>query len=1051
VTFYADLHVHSKYSRATSRDCDLEQMAFWARKKGVAVLGTGDFTHPAWLDELRRKLVPAEPGLYRLRADLQKQVDEWLGGPATGPVRFMLQVEISTIYKKDGRTRKVHHLIYAPDLEKAQCVQDSLARIGNVTSDGRPILGLDSRHLLEIALESGEGCYLIPAHIWTPWFAVLGSKSGFDTIEQCYDDLSGEIFALETGLSSDPAMNWRLSSLDRYALVSNSDAHSPPRIGREACVFDTEIDYFAMRRALETGQGYGGTVEFFPEEGKYHFDGHRKCGVSFSPGETRKHAGLCPECGKPLTLGVMHRVDELADRPDVPESLPPRAAPFRSFVALDELLSEILGVGRDTKTVKRRYEDLVSRLGPELFILEHAALEDIRRAGSSIIAEAIARMRQGRVIRAAGFDGQYGTVRMFTNDELRCGSSVGLLFDLPEEDPKPGPPAEHTAPASDFVGPDVPAEKPIEKSAASIPPISDRILDQLDPEQQAAALITHGPLLIVAGPGTGKTRTLTHRLAHLVSRHGVPPEQCLAITFTRRAAGEMTDRLAQLLPDACDRLPVMTFHALGLSMLEEHGSRLGLPQPLRVACRTECLRLLQEALAVGERKANRLLAQISHHKRRRVYEVHQIDTHAGASLSDDRKSGAPRTPSDSGDCPDFREAKMGLSPSGSDCRGAKTGLSPSQPPKPDPETAHTLDVYQQQLRARGLVDFDDLLVLPVRLLETSPDLVDHYRSRYRWVSVDEYQDIDHFQYRLIKLLVPADGNLCAIGDPDQAIYGFRGADVSYFQRFQEDFPAAKTVSLVRNYRSTRTIVDASLQVIAPESLIDERSLWAQVEGPDRIEIHQCATDRAEAEFVVHTIERMIGGSVDSGRVQTHEGESLSFGDFAVLYRTDAQADALIEAFARSGMPFQKRSHDSLADQPAVETLVRLVDELPEGQSVPERLDQAAAELLADDPQPRRSCSQTIRSWRRRWRRSARWPSVTRATPGTSSPNWRWAWMSTCGKSGPTALPSSRSTRPRAWSSPWCSSPAAKTAWCRSTGARPPKPTWPKSAASSSWA
>ena len=275
--FYADLHIHSKFSRATSRDADLEHMAIWARKKGVSVLGTGDFTHPAWFAEIQEKLVPAEPGLFRLRDDLAQEVDRQLTGACQGPIRFMLEVEISTIYKKGESTRKVHHLIYAPDLQTAQRLIQQLSRIGNLQSDGRPILGLDSRDLLEIALQSGEGCYLIPAHIWTPWFAVLGSKSGFDSVEDCYGDLAPEIFALETGLSSDPPMNWRLSSLDRYQLVSNSDAHSPPKIGREACAFDTELDYFAMRRALESGEGYGGTVEFFPEEGKYHMDGHRKC------------------------------------------------------------------------------------------------------------------------------------------------------------------------------------------------------------------------------------------------------------------------------------------------------------------------------------------------------------------------------------------------------------------------------------------------------------------------------------------------------------------------------------------------------------------------------------------------------------------------------------------------------------------------------------------------------------------------------------------------------------------------------------------------------
>jgi len=404
-------------------------MAFWARKKGVSVIGTGDFTHPKWFSEISEKLVPAEPGLFRLREDLERQIDEWLNGVRGDPVRFMLQVEISTIYKKDDKTRKIHHLIYAPDLLQAQNINRALGRIGNIASDGRPILGLDSRNLLEITLQSGPGCYLIPAHIWTPWFAVLGSKSGFDSIEHCYGDLAGEIFAVETGLSSDPPMNWRLSSLDRYTLVSNSDAHSPPKIGREACIFDTPIDYFAMRRALETGQGYHGTIEFFPEEGKYHLDGHRKCNTCLTPDESKKHNGNCPICSKPLTLGVMYRVEQLADRPMFPanvseisttplRALPPRAAAFRSLVPLEEVLAEIEGKGPKTKTVQRQYEDLISRLGSELFILEQAPLEIIQREGSSLVAEAISRMRSGQVIRQSGYDGEYGRIRFFTPKEL---------------------------------------------------------------------------------------------------------------------------------------------------------------------------------------------------------------------------------------------------------------------------------------------------------------------------------------------------------------------------------------------------------------------------------------------------------------------------------------------------------------------------------------------------------------------------------------------------------------------------------------------------------
>jgi DNA helicase-2/ATP-dependent DNA helicase PcrA len=923
MTFYADLHVHSKFSRATSRDCDLEHLAFWARKKGVAVLGTGDFTHPGWFEEIQEKLVPAEPGLFRLRPELEKLVDEWLGGPGE-PVRFILQVEISTIYKKDGRCRKVHHLVYVPDLDKARHVRESLDRIGNIHSDGRPILGLDSRDLLEIALAAGEGCYLVPAHIWTPWFAVLGSKSGFDEIEHCYGDLSPEIFALETGLSSDPPMNWRLSRLDRYALVSNSDAHSPSKIAREACVFHTEMDYFAMRRSLRTGEGYGGTVEFFPEEGKYHYDGHRKCGVCLSPEETHKHAGVCPVCGKPLTLGVMHRVDELADRDVTPKEPPPQAAPFRSLIPLEEVLGEIHGVGPKSKAVQSKYEELVSRFGSELFILEHAPLEDIQRAGWPVLAEALSRMRQGRVICEAGFDGEYGKIRLFTKDELRRGASVGLLFDLKEEDEpaRPAPPPERAEqPASS-----VPASKKNESavgvgSPATTPPVGHAILDQLDPEQRAAAEITDGPLMIVAGPGTGKTRTLTHRLAHLIADGGIAPDACLAITFTRRAAGEMRERLRQLLGYHADRLAVMTFHALGLSILEEHGERVGLKSPVRVASQASCIELLQKALGVGGRKAARLLGKISQHKRR------------PEPITDRPENSLPLP---------LRE-RVGVRGSEQFRRGSHSSADPK-----------VLDTYHKHLRAQNLVDFDDLVALPVELLEANTDLVDHYRARYQWISVDEYQDVDHLQYRLIRLLAPPDGNLCVIGDPDQAIYGFRGGDVSYFQRFEEDFPSAQTISLVRNYRSTRTIVDASLQVMEPASLITGRSLDARLEGPERIEIHECTTDRAEAEFVVHSIERMIGGStffsMDSGRVEAHEGEALSFGDFAVLYRTDAQAGPLVEAFARSGIPFQKRSHDVLADQPAVRALVGVMEELPQDQPVPDRLEQAAAQVRDDHPQ-----------------------------------------------------------------------------------------------------
>jgi len=891
--FYADLHVHSRFSRATSRDCDLEHLALWAAKKGIAVVATGDFTHPEWFAQIEQQLTPAEPGLFRLRQEPPREICQNAVRLAPGDVRFMLQVEISTIYKKDGRTRKVHHLIYAPSLDAAREVTQRLARIGNLASDGRPILGLDSRHLLEIALESGPGCCLVPAHVWTPWFAVLGSQSGFDSIDECYDDLAGEIFALETGLSSDPAMNWRVSGLDRYALISNSDAHSPPKLGREACVFDTDRDYFAMFRALRTGEGYGGTVEFFPEEGKYHFDGHRKCGVCLAPDETLRYGGNCPVCGKPMTLGVMYRVHQLADRESIPEPLPARAAPFRSLIPLEEILSEVSGVGPQSSTVQRRYEDLLARLGPELEILDRIPPEDISRAASPLVAEGIVRMREGRVTRQAGFDGQYGTIRLFSEDELRRQTAVGLLFQ-PEERKEPSPDVAQPPPA--VPGSSAQAKKAAPENSAqpgaAVPQGARRgspdpadLLARLDPEQRSAAEAVHGPLLIVAGPGTGKTRTLTHRIAHLVSDGGVAPEQCLALTFSRRAAAEMVERLDRLLPGRADRVPVMTFHALGLTMLREQGEKLGLPSSWRVAGDLERSAMLAQAMSLSATKARQTLEGISRHKR-------------------------PEHPGRTG----FQPVPDGL--------------------ESRPTNREALEIYRREMAKRAWLDFDDLIAMPLQLLKTSQEVLDSYRSRFRWISVDEFQDIDAGQYELLRLLAPADANLCVIGDPDQAIYGFRGADPLSFQHFRDDYPAARTIVLTRNYRSTQTIVDAALQAIAPSTLIGQRRLDAAGAGPEQIEVHACTTDRAEAEFVVHTIERMLGGwsffSLDSRRAEAHEGQSLSFADFAVLYRTEAQSDVLAEALERSGIPFQRRSHDRLVEQPAVQAILDRLVALPQG-------------------------------------------------------------------------------------------------------------------------
>jgi DNA helicase II / ATP-dependent DNA helicase PcrA len=843
--FTADLHIHSRFSRACSKDCDIEHLSWWARRKGLTVLGTGDFTHPAWAAELRDTLVPAEPGLFRVRPELERRVERESPAACAGPVRFMLSVEISTIYRRDERTRKVHHLLYAPSFEAADRITAALAAIGNLASDGRPILGLDSRDLLEITLEAGPGCFLVPAHVWTPWFAVLGSKSGFDVVRDCYADLAGHIFAVETGLSSDPAMNWTCSSLDAYRLVSNSDAHSPPMLGREATVFGTELDYFAMAEALRTGAGLDGTIEFFPEEGKYHLDGHRKCGVRIEPEQTDALGDKCPACGKPLTVGVLHRVAELADRPAGfrPES----AAGFTCLVQLPQIVGEIFGTGPKSKKVTGEVGRLVAALGPELSILREVPLDDLRRVGGARLGEGIARLRRGEVIRDAGYDGEYGTIRLFQPGEL---DATGALFPVPAQ-PANSNPAERTAVAAP-----VPRPAPGGGDAATAVAAAGSVLDGLDADQRAAATAA-GPLLIIAGPGTGKTRTLTHRIAHQITELGRPARQFLAITFTRRAAQEMRDRLAGLcpfpgpFPGAGAEVTVTTFHGLGLRILREHHDAAGLPPQFGVADEAARLRVAAE-LTGSEREARKLAED-----------------------------------------PDRRP------------------------------------VLRAELIARGLVDFDGLAEMSAALLAGRPDLAAGLRERWPFVSVDEYQDIDAVQYDLLRAIAGEGAGLTAIGDPDQAIYGFRGADVGIFGRFAADFPGATTVELTRNYRSSPAIVTAALQAIAPATLVPSRAAAAAAAGrpePGDVCLYTAADEHAEAAWIAAAIDQLLGGasfhSLDSGRADGHGHGKLGLSDIAVLYRTDTQASALGQALTRAGLPYQKRSHDRLSRRPAVTDIMR---------------------------------------------------------------------------------------------------------------------------------
>ena len=404
----ADLHIHSRFSMATSKEGTPENLDFWARKKGISLIGTGDFTHPVWREELKERLVSEGNGLYRLRDEYVKEESRKFPGEGT---RFVVSGEISSIYKKNGKTRKVHNVILLPGLEAADAMAQRLEKIGNIHSDGRPILGLDSHDLLEMMLDVCPEGILIPAHIWTPHFSVLGAKSGFDSVEECFEELAPYIHALETGLSSDPAMNWRISKLDRYQLVSNSDAHSPSKLGREANLLDIDCSYEGLYRAIQTGEGLEGTVEFFPEEGKYHFDGHRKCGVSLSPVEAERLGGICPVCGKKLTMGVDHRVEQLADRAE--GFVKKDGKKYESLVPLSEVISTCMGYSAASKKVQGCFEQMIQTLGTEFDILRNVPSEDIKSCAGERIAEGIENVRTGNVKRIPGYDGEYGKIELF--------------------------------------------------------------------------------------------------------------------------------------------------------------------------------------------------------------------------------------------------------------------------------------------------------------------------------------------------------------------------------------------------------------------------------------------------------------------------------------------------------------------------------------------------------------------------------------------------------------------------------------------------------------
>jgi len=452
MTYICDFHIHSKYSRATSKDTDVDNLIKWARIKGIDVLGTGDFTHPLWLKELKEKLKPAENGLFSLKKQetRNKKQTNYNNQNFNNQTRFILTTEISSIYSKNGRTRKVHNIIFAPSFDVVEKINTHLGWIGNLKSDGRPILGLDSKELAKIVLNISEDCLIVPAHAWTPWFSIFGSNSGFDSIEECFEEYTKYIYSIETGLSATPDMCWQLSALDNITLISNSDAHSPQKIGREANIFEGDrIDYNLIAKAIRD-PNYPNehpnapnklklvkTLEFFPEEGKYHWDGHRNCELCLSPEESIKYNNICPRCGRPLTIGVMNRVRQLADRAPTPEGvgvLTPDAKsrgvggkriPFQRLIPLNEIIADVLGVGVDTKGVSEYYRGLIRTFNNEFRVLLDIKKEEIAAASLPEIGEGIERVRQGKVSVQPGYDGEFGKISIFGDGEERPKTRAG--------------------------------------------------------------------------------------------------------------------------------------------------------------------------------------------------------------------------------------------------------------------------------------------------------------------------------------------------------------------------------------------------------------------------------------------------------------------------------------------------------------------------------------------------------------------------------------------------------------------------------------------------
>jgi DNA helicase-2/ATP-dependent DNA helicase PcrA len=800
-----------------------------------------------------------EDGLFMLKDDIRAAFDKDPSNMETPntdrkPPRFVLTGEISTIYKREGQTRKVHHVLILPSFEAAARFQAKIEGVGgNIRSDGRPILGMDSRTLFALLLEVDERSLLIPAHIWTPWFSALGGKSGFNGIEECYGDLARFIPAIETGLSSNPPMNWALSSLDCFSIISNSDAHSLEKLGREATAFEMALSFSSLtdalyrrrpRRGLTTRGGEYGfadvlyTVEFYPQEGKYHYDGHRKCGVS------QLSSGVCPKCGKPLTKGVMGRVMELADRA-VDEWRPCPAdygdtnrRPYVSLIPLRELIGELLNVGGASKRVGEAYNALIKAAGGELPLLIDARLEDVERLRApgldgGRLAEAVSRMREGQVFTQAGFDGEYGVIRVFPPKAGGRGVGRGSrVAAFPE-----------------------PAVQRGDLRSQVVRPVIQRP-EWINYEGRAA--------LVVAGPGSGKTSALTSRVARVLE-NGADPSTILAITFTVKAARELRERTNDV---GAMKITAATFHSFCVGLLREFSTDRG----FSILTETEREEILKEICKGRGVKPSGLGDYIERRKR--------FLLRPGESVPD-------------------------LGDEGLEALAGSLGL-----PEIEMKKEALYGYYQKKLHGGGegagrrVVDFDDLIVEAARLLIESGEIRSECQKRYRYIFVDEYQDVNFAQYVLIRLLFEGGGEgrkLWAVGDPDQAIYGFRGSDKRFIDRFMIDYPDAERFGLTRSFRCAPCIIAAA------RTLVDVELQSACSSEGTFLYREEFQTDKGEAEGVARRVSGLLGGatffSMDSGDA-TGDIEAVGLDDIAILLRSAALAPLFTKALTDHGVPYK---------------------------------------------------------------------------------------------------------------------------------------------------